>query len=55
VVLPSEDEIRALLQAAANGPQPAAALVAALPAARQAFALRSLAWLVKLGLLKIYP
>ena len=53
VVLPSEDEIRALLQATAHGPQTAAALVATLPVARQAFALRSLAWLVKLGVLKV--
>jgi len=53
VVLPSEDEIQSVLQTAANGPQPALALVAALPAARQAFALRSLAWLVKLGVLKV--
>lgn len=53
VVLPSEDEIRAVLQAAAvAGPQAAVALVAAIPAQRQAFVFRSLVWLVKLGVLR---
>ena len=53
VILPSEDEIRAVLQAAATGPQAALALVASIPAERQAFVFRSLAWLVKLGVLKV--
>jgi len=52
VILPSEDEIRAVLQAAATGPQAAVALVAAVPAERQAFVFRCLAWLLKLGVLK---
>lgn len=43
---------RAVLQAAA-GPQTALALVAAIPAERHAFVFRSLAWLVKLGVLKV--
>ena len=55
VVLPSEDEIRTVLQAAAVGPQAAVELVAAIPVARQAFVFRSLAWLVKLGVLKVCP
>jgi len=53
VVLPTEDEIRAVLQAAAAGPQAAVALIAAIPAERQAFVFRSLAWLTKLGVLKV--
>ncbi len=52
VILPSEDEIRLVLQVAAVGPQAAVALVAAIPAERQAFVFRCLAWLVKLGVLK---
>lgn len=52
VVLPTEDEIRAILQAAAAGPKAAVALVAGIPGERQAFVFRSLAWLVKLGVLK---
>ena len=53
VVLPTEDEIRAVLQAAAAGPQAAVALIAAIPAEQQAFVFRSLAWLTKLGVLKV--
>ena len=53
VVLPSEAEIQAVLQAAATGPKAAVALVAAIPAERQAFVFRSLAWLTKLGILKV--
>ena len=53
VVLPSEDEIRAVLQGAAAGPKAAVALVAGIPGERQAFVFRSLAWLVKLGVLKV--
>jgi len=53
VILPGEDEIRAVLQAAAAGPKAAVALVAAIPAERQAVIFRSLVWLVKLGVLKV--
>jgi len=53
VILPSEAEIQTVLQAAATGPKAAVALVAAVPAERQAFVFRSLAWLVKLGVLKV--
>lgn len=53
VVLPSEAEIGAVLQAAASGPKAAVALIAAIPAERQAFVFRSLVWLVKLGVLKV--
>lgn len=55
VVLPSEAEIGAVLQAAASGPKAAVALIAAIPAERQAFVFRSLVWLVKLGVLKVWP
>lgn len=51
-VLPADGELEALLSAAASGPSPAASLVAALPKERQPFAFRSLAWLVKMGVLR---
>lgn len=53
LILPREDEIRTVLQAAASGPKAAVALMAAVPAERQAFVFRCLAWLVKLGVLKV--
>lgn len=53
VVLPTEDEIGAVLQVAATEPKAALELVAKIPAERQAFVFRSLAWLVKLGVLKV--
>ena len=53
LVLPSDPEIAAVLQAAATGPKPALELVAALPAERQAFVFRSLVWMVKLGVLRV--
>ena len=52
LVLPSDDEILAVLQAAQVGPKAAEALVAHVPAERQAHVFRSLAWLVKLHVLK---
>lgn len=52
VILPSEAEIQAVLTAAST-PKPAAALIASVPAERQAFVFRSLVWLVKLGALKV--
>ncbi|MDD2546307.1 MAG: glycosyltransferase family 4 protein [Burkholderiaceae bacterium] len=53
VVLPTEVELRTVLAATAGQPQPAAGWVAGLPASRQAFVFRALAWLVKLGVLKV--
>lgn len=53
VVLPDEAEVRAVLLAAAAEPQAAAELVRAIPAERQAFVLRALAWLVKLDVMKV--
>ena len=51
VVLPNEEEVSAVLHAASSTPTAAKDLVAAIPPERQAFVLRSLAWLVKLGTL----
>lgn len=53
VILPIEAEIRTVLQAAATGQKTALELVAQIPTERQAFVFRSLAWLVKLGVLKV--
>ncbi|TSE28023.1 hypothetical protein Tther_02419 [Tepidimonas thermarum] len=53
-VLPTEAEIRAVLQAAAAGPKAALELLAQIPAERQAFIFRSLVWLVKLGVMKVF-
>jgi glycosyltransferase involved in cell wall biosynthesis len=51
--LPTEAELRAVLNAAETGPQPAAELVRTIPGHRRAFVARALAWLVKLGILKV--
>jgi hypothetical protein len=54
-ILPGEAEIRAVLEIAATGPKAAVTLVAGISAERQPFVFRSLVWLVKLGVLKVYP
>ena len=53
VVLPTEAEVQTVLDAAAAGARTAAELVATFPADRQAFVFRALAWLAKLGILKV--
>lgn len=53
VVLPAEVEIRTVLAVAASEPKTAVELIAGLAVERQPFVLRSLAWLVKLGVLKV--
>lgn len=53
-ILPSEEEIHAVLHAAASGPKAAVELIAPVPAERQPFLFRSLAWLVKLGVLEAH-
>lgn len=53
MVLPSEAEVQAVLNAAASGPKAAAVLIQTIPAERQAFVFRTLGWLVKLGILKV--
>jgi glycosyltransferase involved in cell wall biosynthesis len=52
VILPTEAEIVSVLNAAAQ-PQTAQALVAGIAQERQAFVYRSLAWLLKLGVLRV--
>lgn len=52
-VLPTNDEIAAVLGAAINEPKAAGELIQKIPADRKAFVFRSLAWLVKLGILKV--
>lgn len=53
VVLPAEAEVQTILAAAAGGPKPAMQLIEAIPTQRQPFVFRTLAWLVKLGILKV--
>jgi glycosyltransferase involved in cell wall biosynthesis len=52
VILPTEVEIASVLQAASH-PQTAQAVLAGIAQERQAFVFRSLAWLLKLGVLKV--
>lgn len=52
-VLPSLAEVQLVLDAATFGPKAAVELIQAIPAQRQAFVFRSLAWLLKLGILKV--
>ncbi len=54
-VQPTPAEVRQVLQAAAAGPATAADLVRSVDASRQPFVLRSLVWLVKLGVLRLLP
>lgn len=53
VVLPREQELQAVLSAAASEPKAAVELIASIPTERQPFVLRSLAWLLKMGVLKV--
>lgn len=53
-VLPDAAEVEAVLAVAESGPKPAIELVQAIPSERQAFVFRSLCWLVKLGILKVF-
>ncbi len=52
IILPTEAEIASVLNTAAQ-PQTAQALVAGIAQERQAFVFRSLAWLLKLGVLRV--
>jgi hypothetical protein len=52
IVLPTQAEIEAVLREATR-PQPAQVLVAGIAKHRQAFVFRALAWLLKLGVLKV--
>ena len=53
LVLPTDAEIAQVLNAAAYGPTSAQALVQGIEPSRQAFVLRSLALLLKLGMLRL--
>jgi len=53
MILPAPAEIESVLSAAASGPTAAGQLVGAIPEGRRPFVFRSLAWLVKLGVLKV--
>lgn len=52
-MLPSAQELAAVLQAAAHGPLPARALLLAVPEARRPPMFRALLWLLKLDLLRL--
>lgn len=52
-VLPAEAEVRAVLERAAEAEKSAAELVQGIVAGRQPFVFRALAWLVKLGVLRV--
>jgi hypothetical protein len=52
LILPTEAEVASVLHAASQ-PQAAQALLAGIAQERQAFVFRSLAWLLKLGVLKV--
>jgi hypothetical protein len=54
VILPSEAEIRSVLQGA-QSPSTASALIEGAPQERRALVYRALVWLVKLGVLKAVP
>lgn len=55
VVLPTEAEIQAVIAAASTEEKAAVELIASIEVTRKAFVLRSLTWLVKLGVLKVSP
>jgi starch synthase len=52
-VLPTDDEVAAVLQAAQAGAQTALALVQGIAAGRRLFVYRALTWLLKLGVLRL--
>ena len=52
-VIPREKELQAVLKGLAKGAKDAGLLVEGLPADRQTVVLRGLAWLVKLGVLRV--
>ncbi len=51
-IIPNENEIISVLQAASNGAKTPHSLIAEVPSERRAFVLRSLVWLVKIGILE---
>ena len=53
LVFPSDQEITQVLCAAEKGPSSAQALLEGVEPSRQAFVLRALVWLLKLGVLRL--
>ena len=53
LVLPTDEEVASVFKAAAHGPVCAQAMLETITPSRQAFVLRSLVWLLKLGLLRL--
>ena len=53
LVLPTDEEVASVFNAAAHGPVSAQAMLETITPSRQAFVLRSLVWLLKLGLLRL--
>lgn len=53
LVMPAEDELDLMLTALEGGPLPASAVIAVVAETRRAHALRSLAWLAKLGVVRV--
>lgn len=52
-MLPTHGEVESVLGTAASAPKPASELIQHISVERQAFVFRALAWLVKLGVLKV--
>ena len=53
LVLPTDEEVASVFKAATHGPVSAQAMLETITPSRQAFVLRSLVWLLKLGLLRL--
>jgi glycosyltransferase involved in cell wall biosynthesis len=53
LVLPTDEEVASVFKAATHGPVSAQAMLETITPCRQAFVLRSLVWLLKLGLLRL--
>ena len=54
-ILPTAAEVQSVLEGVAAGPKAANQIIQGIPAPRQAFVFRALAWLVKLGILEVCP
>jgi hypothetical protein len=52
LILPDSQDLSAVMESAAHTPAPALELVRSIPEERRAAVFRSLAWLVKLGILR---
>lgn len=53
-IIPAPEELNLVITQARKGPQKARQLIANLPISRQPYVLRSLAWLVKIGVLSVH-